>query len=93
MPVGTRSVEVPAIPWASEWDRESYDPAPAVDEQGAAIRTEFAARTAPAAAFLVNPNRFKNKRPKLPKMPTAVWINPPTEEKRPSIEPVFTTLN
>ncbi len=41
MPVGLRSVEVPAIPWASEWDRESYPAAPAINEQGAAIRTEF----------------------------------------------------
>ncbi len=47
MPVGPRSVEVPAIPWASEWDRESYAPAPRVDEQGAAIRAEFAAQASP----------------------------------------------
>lgn len=33
------------------------------------------------AAFLANPNRFKNKRPLLPPMPTAAWINPPPEEK------------
>ena len=25
-------------------------------------------------AFLANPNRFKNRRPKLPQMPTAAWI-------------------
>ena len=42
MPVGPRSVEVPAIPWACEWDSESYRAAPALDEQGAAIRAEFA---------------------------------------------------
>ncbi len=42
MPVGARSVEVPAIPWASEWDSESYRAAPAVDEHGAALRAEFA---------------------------------------------------
>ncbi len=42
MPVGARSVEVPAIPWASEWDSESYRAAPAVNEHGAALRAEFA---------------------------------------------------
>ena len=31
------------------------------------------------AAFLANPKRFKNKRPQLPPMPTAVWINLPPE--------------
>ena len=46
MPIGPRSVEVPAIPWASEWDGESYRAAPAVDEHGAAIREEFAAQAA-----------------------------------------------
>ena len=46
MPIGLRSVEVPAIPWASEWDSESYRAAPAVDEHGAAIRAEFAAQAA-----------------------------------------------
>jgi itaconate CoA-transferase len=51
MPIGQRSAEVPAIPWASEWDRESFAPAPRVDEQGAAIRAEFgAAVVEPAAA-------------------------------------------
>jgi itaconate CoA-transferase len=51
MPVGPRSVEVPAIPWSSEWDCESFAPAPRVDEQGAAIRAEFGAAVAePAAA-------------------------------------------
>ncbi|MCY7314341.1 MAG: CoA transferase [Rubrivivax sp.] len=43
MPIGQHSVEVPAIPWASEWDGESYRAAPAVDEHGTAIRAEFAA--------------------------------------------------
>ena len=33
------------------------------------------------AAFLANPNRFKSRRPQLPPMPTAAWINPPPEEK------------
>ena len=45
------------------------------------------------AAFLANPNRFKNKRPQLPSMPTAAWINPPPEEKNPISEPVARTLN
>ena len=48
MPVGLRSVEVPAIPWASEWDAETYRAAPAVDEHGAAIRAEFAAAASAA---------------------------------------------
>ena len=42
MPVGPRSVEMPATPWASEWDRESFRAAPTVDQHGAAIRAEFA---------------------------------------------------
>ena len=46
MPVGQRSVEVPAIPWCSEWDADSYRAAPAVDEHGAAIWAEFAAPAA-----------------------------------------------
>ena len=33
------------------------------------------------AAFLTTPSRFKNKRPHPPKLPTAVWINPPDTEK------------
>ena len=45
------------------------------------------------AAFLANPNRFKNKRPQLPPMPTAAWINPPTQEQQPTSEPVDRTLN
>ncbi len=43
MPVGTRSVEVPAVPWAGEWDAQSYRAAPAIDEHGAALRAEFGA--------------------------------------------------
>ena len=42
MPVGPRSVEMPATPWASEWDGESYAPAPQIDEHGTLIRREFA---------------------------------------------------
>ncbi len=45
------------------------------------------------AAFLTTPNRFKNKRPQLPPMPTAAWINPPPEEKNPTSDPVTRTLN
>ena len=45
------------------------------------------------AAFLANPNRFKNQRPRLPPMPTAAWINPPPEEKNPISEPFARTLN
>ena len=41
MPVGTRSVEVPAVPWSGEWDAQSYRAAPAIDEHGAALRAEF----------------------------------------------------
>ena len=45
------------------------------------------------AAFLAHPNRFKHKRPQLPPMPTAAWINPPPQEKNPISEPVARTLN
>jgi len=45
------------------------------------------------AAFLTNPNRFKHRPPRLPSMPTAAWINPPPEEKKPTSEPVARTLN
>ncbi len=45
------------------------------------------------AAFAANPNRFKNKKPQLRPMPTAAWINPPPEEKKPSGEPVGRTQN
>ena len=45
-------------------------------------------------AFLANPNRFKNRRPTLPQMPAAVWINPPPpEEKVPTSESHHRTLN
>ena len=43
MPVGPHPVEVPALPWLSDWDPPRYRPAPRVDEQGAAIRAEFGA--------------------------------------------------
>ena len=49
MPVGPRSVEMPATPWASEWDRESFPPAPRIDEHGVSIRHEFVAAPLEAA--------------------------------------------
>ncbi len=45
------------------------------------------------AAFLAHPNRFKNKPPQLPPMPSAVWINPPPEEKTPTTHHIARTLN
>jgi len=45
------------------------------------------------AAFMANPSRFKNKRPQLPPMPIAAWINPPPKEKSATPEPVACTLN
>jgi len=44
MPVGTRALEVPALPWITEWEREQYRPVPRLDEHGAALRDEFAAQ-------------------------------------------------
>ena len=32
------------------------------------------------AAYLAHPTRFKSKRPSIHPMPTAVWINPPTQD-------------
>ena len=45
------------------------------------------------AAFLANPNQFKHKRPQLPPMPTAAWINPAPKEKQAPDELVSRTLN
>ena len=45
------------------------------------------------AAFLTHPNRFKNKPPLLPPMPTAAWINPPPQEIQPPSDTVTRTLN
>lgn len=42
MPVQGRHVEVPNSPWAVEWDAEHFAAAPALDEHGAAVRSEFA---------------------------------------------------
>ena len=42
-------------------------------------------QTALDGAFLAHPLRFKGRSPKPPKLPTAVWINPPkTEKNQPS---------
>jgi len=41
MPVNGGLVELPAIPYITEWDDDSYRPVPRVDENGAAIRAEF----------------------------------------------------
>ncbi len=41
MPVGTKSLEVPALPWITEWDSEAYPPAPDIDQHGHALREEF----------------------------------------------------
>jgi itaconate CoA-transferase len=44
MPVGQHSVDVPATPWIAAWDSDAYRAVPAVDEQGEAIRAEFAVK-------------------------------------------------
>ena len=51
MPVGSRQVEVPALPWATDWDAAEYPAAPAVDQHGAAIRAEFASTRSPSPAL------------------------------------------
>lgn len=45
MPVNGRVVELPAIPYITEWDDESYRPIPGVDEHGDAIRDGLEAAT------------------------------------------------
>lgn len=50
---GAHSAEVPALPWASEWDGQTYPPAPRLDEHGVAIRAEFGANLGAAAARAV----------------------------------------
>lgn len=42
MLVGGHVVEVPAAPWGTEWDGDTFAAAPALDAHGAAIRAEFA---------------------------------------------------
>ncbi len=41
MPVGAKAIEVPALPWITEWDTDEYPPAPAIDQHGDALREEF----------------------------------------------------
>lgn len=41
MPVNGRSVQVPALPYSTEWDADSYPAAPRINEQGIALRAEF----------------------------------------------------
>jgi len=59
--------------------------------QAAALRAQRQATL--DAAFAANPNRFKNKPPVLTPMPTAVWINPPPEEKPTRAATETSTLN
>jgi len=44
-------------------------------------------------AFLANPKRFKGKVPQPPRLPTAVWINPPKQETTTTTNPDPSTLN
>ena len=44
------------------------------------------------SAFLVNPKRFKGRIPRPPKLPTAVWINPPKPETTANTTPDPSTL-
>jgi crotonobetainyl-CoA:carnitine CoA-transferase CaiB-like acyl-CoA transferase len=41
MPVGPAEISVPASPWITDWEAQSFAPAPALDEHGQAIRREF----------------------------------------------------
>jgi hypothetical protein len=34
-------VDVPAPPWGMDWDGDTFEEAPALDADGAAIRAEF----------------------------------------------------
>jgi itaconate CoA-transferase len=58
MTVHARQVDVPASPWIGEWDRDTFAPAPDVDQHGDAIRAEFD-ETVPAknAASRLTPAR------------------------------------
>ncbi len=42
MPVHGREIDVPASPWGVEWDGGRFQPAPDLNENGAALRREFA---------------------------------------------------
>ena len=44
-------------------------------------------------AFLVNPKRFKGTAPQPPRLPTAVWINPPKQETASAKNTNSSTLN
>lgn len=41
MPVHGREIDVPASPWGVEWDGGRFQPAPDLNENGAAVRREF----------------------------------------------------
>ena len=41
MQVRGRTVDVPALPWGTEWDEGTFAEAPALDAHGAALRAEF----------------------------------------------------
>ncbi|MDP2064981.1 MAG: hypothetical protein Q8K38_03305 [Burkholderiaceae bacterium] len=45
------------------------------------------------AAFLVHPNRFKNKNPQPHPLPTAAWITPPQKETPHDHTPQPCTVN
>lgn len=45
------------------------------------------------AAFRANPKRFKGNPPRPPKLPIAVWINPPKKETADKTAPQNSTLN
>jgi putative transposase len=45
------------------------------------------------AAFRANPNRFKGNAPRPPKLPIAVWINPPKKEPAEKTTALTSTLN
>jgi crotonobetainyl-CoA:carnitine CoA-transferase CaiB-like acyl-CoA transferase len=46
MAVGGKTVEIPASPWAVEWDADGFPPAPALDQHAEALRAEFGANAA-----------------------------------------------
>jgi crotonobetainyl-CoA:carnitine CoA-transferase CaiB-like acyl-CoA transferase len=46
MQVSGRNTDVPASPWITEWDTESYASAPSLNQNGSALREEFGAQHA-----------------------------------------------
>jgi itaconate CoA-transferase len=44
MNVQGRAIDVPALPWSTEWEATSFPEAPALDAHGAQLRQEFGAR-------------------------------------------------